>query len=241
MRIQFIILSLILILAGCEKKQSSVDMSLDSDQTMHGIVKETMEGSGYTFMRVNTDEGDIWVATSNIPIAVGDEITFKSELPMRNFTSSALNRTFDLIYFANDVLVGATFKSMMSRPDMMADYSEGAPVVDQESGTNVMKAADGLSIEELFRDRKSLEDQTVLVRGKVVKFSSQIMNTNWIHIQDGTSHEGKFDLTVTSDQAVKKGDQVLVRGILRLDKDFGYGYVYDVLLENASIQIETLR
>jgi hypothetical protein len=67
----------------------------------------------------------------------------------------------------------------------------------------------------------------------VVKYSPGIMNKNWVHIQDGTEYDGNYDLTVTTLSEFKVGDIVTLEGKIALDKDFGYGYIYDVLLEDA--------
>jgi hypothetical protein len=46
---------------------------------------------------------------------------------------------------------------------------------------------------------------------------------------------------VTTDAVVRVGDVVLVRGQMAIDKDFGYGYEYEILVENASVTIETVQ
>jgi hypothetical protein len=64
------------------------------------------------------------------------------------------------------------------------------------------------------------------------------MGKNWIHLQDGTGDNGSNDLTVTTDSTVNVGDTVLVSGVLNTDKDFGYGYQYAVIVEDAKITVE---
>ena len=76
------------------------------------------------------------------------------------------------------------------------------------------------------------------VRGKVVKFTPEIMGKNWIHLQDGTGAAGTNDLTVTTSAMAKKGDTVVISGALVIDKDFGYGYAYDVIIEDADVTVE---
>ena len=61
------------------------------------------------------------------------------------------------------------------------------------------------------------------------------MGKNWIHLQDGTDFKGKFDLTVTTNETVNEGDKISVEGMITIDKDFGYGYFYEVLMEDAKI------
>jgi hypothetical protein len=79
----------------------------------------------------------------------------------------------------------------------------------------------------------------VKIRGAVTKFNPDIMQTNWIHIQDGSDFDGKYDLTITSDQLVETGLIITVEGKITLDKDFGYGYFYEVLMEEAKITVES--
>ena len=77
-----------------------------------------------------------------------------------------------------------------------------------------------------------------VVRGKVVKFLPQIMGKNWLHLQDGSGSEGSNDLTVTTATTVNVGDVVLVSGVVSVDRDFGFGYEYDVILEDAEVTVE---
>jgi hypothetical protein len=46
------------------------------------------------------------------------------------------------------------------------------------------------------------------------------------------------DLTVTSKHTAAVGDTVVLTGTIILDKDFGAGYSFPVLLEDASITNE---
>ena len=73
------------------------------------------------------------------------------------------------------------------------------------------------------------------VKGHVVKFTEAVMEKNWVHIQDGTKAGGDFDLTITTTNIVAVGDIAVFEGVVTLDKDFGYGYAYDVLLEEAVV------
>ena len=72
------------------------------------------------------------------------------------------------------------------------------------------------------------------MKGEVTKFNPSIMDRNWIHLQDGTEFEGQFDLTATSLESFKVGSIVTLEGILALNQDFGYGYMYELLLEKAT-------
>lgn len=78
----------------------------------------------------------------------------------------------------------------------------------------------------------------MLLRGKVVKYNSGIMGKNWIHLRDGTGSEAdnSNDILVTSANQTKVGDVITVKGVVHTDKDFGAGYAYKVLIEDATVQ-----
>ena len=88
---------------------------------------------------------------------------------------------------------------------------------------------------ELFSAKKSFSGKSIIVKGKVVKVNDGIMNKNWVHIVDGTQFENKADLTITTIDSVNVGDIVTFKGVIILDKDFGQGYIYDILLEEGSL------
>lgn len=75
----------------------------------------------------------------------------------------------------------------------------------------------------------------VKVRGKVIKINSKIMRKNWIHIQDGTSSNDNFDLTITTDELANIGNVVTFEGKISTNKDFGYGYSYKLIMEDAML------
>ena len=94
------------------------------------------------------------------------------------------------------------------------------------------------TVEEVITKRVELKDKTVLVRGKVVKFTPEILNKNWIHLRDGSgsASDNTHDVVVTTKDQAKVGDVVVVKGVVRTDKDLGSGYVYKVLIEEATLQ-----
>ena len=78
----------------------------------------------------------------------------------------------------------------------------------------------------------------VRIRGQVVKFNANIMGRNWLHLQDGTGAAGTNDLTITSAATVNVGDTILAKGVVTTNKDFGFGYKYDVIIEKADVTVE---
>jgi predicted small lipoprotein YifL len=105
--------------------------------------------------------------------------------------------------------------------------------------TGIAKAEGGKTIEEIFNEKAALAGTKVPVRGKVVKVNPGIMGKNWLHVRDGSGADGTNDLTVTTMAELPKiGDTVLVTGTVALDQDFGMGYQYAVILQDAEIKVE---
>jgi len=107
--------------------------------------------------------------------------------------------------------------------------------------TGVARAEGGKTVAEVFAEKDALAGQKVAVRGKVVKTNAGIMGKDWVHVRDGSGADGTNDLTVTTtmNPLPKIGDTVLVTGTAVTNKDFGMGYQYPVLVEDAELKIET--
>lgn len=91
------------------------------------------------------------------------------------------------------------------------------------------------TVVDVFTKKDTLAGKNIAVKGKVTKFSGGIMGTNWFHIKDGTGSAGTDDLVVTSNDVAKVGDQVVVKGALSKDVDFGSGYKYAVIMQSAKV------
>ena len=102
------------------------------------------------------------------------------------------------------------------------------------------QGANAKSVGEVFAEREALDGQTIQVRGKVIKFSPMIMGKNWLHIQDGSGDplQNSHDLVVTTAQSAATDSIVTIEGKVAADKDFGFGYRYDVLVEDATVTEE---
>ena len=95
----------------------------------------------------------------------------------------------------------------------------------------------GQTIASLYQNKDSLAGKKISAQGKVVKVNNKIMGRNFLHIQDGTgaAAAGTNNLVVTSKQTAAVGDQISITGVTVLNRDFGYGYFYPLLIEDASI------
>ena len=179
-----------------------------------------MDAGGYTYAKL--DSG-VWVAGPETKLAVSTKLGAMSGTLMTGFRSNTLNRTFDEIYFVTQFPIGGAVATTPGKP---------APMTMSEK---IEPAAGGQTIAQVFANIASLAGKPVVVRGKVVKVNNQILDHNWLHIQDGTGAPGSNDLTVTTAATVALGDVVVVRGKLVTNKDFGAGYTYAVLIEEAAV------
>ena len=122
--------------------------------------------------------------------------------------------------------------------------AKGHPLPSAEKSdvslTGITKAEGGKTIQEIFDEKAALAGSKVTVRGKAVKVNAGIMGKNWVHVRDGSGANGDNDLTVTttSPSLPDVGDTVLVTGTLALDQDFGMGYQYAVIVQDAELTIE---
>ena len=91
------------------------------------------------------------------------------------------------------------------------------------------------TVESLNQNKATLAGQTVSAQGKVVKVNNGIMGRNFVHVQDGTGDASNNNLIVTSKQTAAVGDQVSVSGVVAVNRDFGSGYSYPLLIEEATI------
>ncbi len=208
-----------------------------------GTVVETMNTAGYTYVLVDTGEEQIWAAGPETKVAVGDSVALAPGQEMHNFRSDSLDRTFDMILFVNGIMVGG--ESAAGANGMSAgQMPQGHPDISAEKKVDIdfsglTKAQGGVTVAEIYTRKDELAGEEIQVRGKVVRFSPQIMGKNWIHLQDGTGDEnGNADLTVTTATSAEVGDTVLVTGKLETDKDIAHGTVYEVIVEDAEVVVE---
>lgn len=208
-----------------------------------GTALETMDSGGYTYIRLKTEKGETWAAISVAKVEKGSTVTIANPMPMDGFESKTLHRRFDRIVFGSlaQPAAGATggAGTNAERASMAAKHAAAAagPSVGELISVPRAEGPDGRTVAEVFATRLGLRGRTISVRGKVVKYNAAIMGRNWIHLQDGSgTRDGKDnDLMVTTTDAARVGDVVLVRGVLSIDRDFGSGYAYPVIVENAKL------
>ena len=106
-------------------------------------------------------------------------------------------------------------------------------VISEKINVTVEPCDGCISISNLLEDKKSFAGKVIKVKGQVTKYNPGILGKNWVHIQDGTEHIDGFDLTVTTDIQTSVGETVTFEGKIILNKDFGYGYFYYIIMEDG--------
>lgn len=154
---------------------------------------------------------------------------------MVNYQSKTLNRTFDVVYFTGSVTVNGGAQAG-DLPKGHPAINGGGPAAIDLSG--IKRAANGQTVAEIFSDKAKLVGKAVSVRGRVVKFNANILGKNWLHIRDGSGTEGTNDVTITTSATAKVGDLVVISGKLSADRDFGSGYRYGLIVEDAAVTVE---
>ena len=203
-----------------------------------GEVLESLNAGSYTYMRLKTKDGEVWAATMLSTIPKGSKVQLHDPMLMTNFESKAMGRTFPEIVFASSV---STETGGLNNPakQMSAAHESAATAPSNVSVVKVPKAAgpNGRTVAEVYAQRAKLNGKTVAVQGTVVKFSPKIMDRNWIHLRDGTGStaDKSNDLMVTTQEMVKVGDVVVVSGPVKTDVNYGSGYAYPVVIENAKL------
>ena len=205
----------------------------DSNE-IHGKVTEILEVKGYTYAEVDTGEKKVWAAGPTAPLKIGEMVAFTTQMPMNNFHSKSLGRDFSKIYFIDRFITEK--ETPASEPaEITSPHDEIKQEQTSQPDEGINKVEGGNTIAEIYSQKDDLEGKTVRIRGQVTKFTPEIRGKNWLHIKDSSTLD---DLTVTSDSTVAINDIVIIEGKLELDKDFGYGYFYAVILEDVKITKE---
>ena len=242
MRLTLMAISILLALASLSCRDKKQQQQAQQQQTMQDmaaakvhnvVVQEVIQATSYTYMRVKEADKDFWIAINKRQIEPGAKISFSGALEMNNFTSKDLQRTFDKIYFVNRIVgdESSTAQQSMSMSHQMKPEPEKKEI-------SIEPAKGGVTIGELYANRDSYADKTVLVKGQVTKVNRAIMDKNWVHLQDGTSDSGNFDLTITTTDEVNVGDIAMFEGKIALKKDFGAGYYYELIMEEARLKTQ---
>jgi hypothetical protein len=216
-----------------------------------GKILEKLDAPPYSYLKIQNGKDEVWAAVPKTEMKKGEEASVAGAMPMNGFESKTLNRKFDVVYFGTLEGAAGAPAAAQQMPGQMGQGGEQMPpggLAAQHA--NVAKTADvgnvkvdkaggadARTVAEIHAQKATLKEKPVTVRGKVVKYNAGIMGKNWLHLRDGTGKDDKADndITITTMDAAAVGDIVTVKGVVRTDKDFGAGYAYPVIVEDAKV------
>ena len=232
---------LILLFSSCKDKptiiQPVIEDFTNSEMTINSsadnnhkiVIEDILQATKYTYLNVKEDDNIFWIAIPKTEVDKGNTYYYKGGIKMQNFQSKDHNRVFETLY-----LVAGLSKSPISPGGLIAEGTidmEDTELIAQQ----IENIEGGISLKTLFADIQKYDGKVIIVKGKCVKVNRQILGKNWIHLQDGTTSESgdNLDLTITTDEEIQVGSVIAMQGRISLNKDFGAGYKYDVILEEA--------
>lgn len=226
--------------------------------TVTGTVLETIDASDYTYIRLKLEGGETWAAVTKAKVQKGQTVTVVNAMSMDGFESKTLKRKFDRLVFGSLGESGVATAGAPAQAPMVAEHAPAggaAPAMKEQMAVQHGQAAGGpddtpdvkvpkaeganaKTVAELWAGRAALKGKDVAVEAKVVKVTTGVMGKNWLHVRDGSGSKAAKDndLTVTTDATATVGDIVTISGIVSVDKDFGAGYAYPVIVENAKLK-----
>lgn len=241
----FILISILIAsMVGCNTKpemtigvpsESNSDIAqlpeneISGSQTEHKvIVKDTLNTERYSYLNVAENGNDFWIAIQKRNVQIGGTYYFSGAILKRNFESKEFNKVFDTIYLVSNFAPHPIESgSLISNEEISGGQAS-------ETNNNNNNTDDGsVKISELYSNPSEYEGKIIRVSGRCIKVNPMIMNRNWVHIQDGSSED--HDLTVTTTSNIDVGLNVTFEGTISLNKDFGAGYVYEIIMENATV------
>ena len=208
-----------------------------------GEVQEVLQANAYTYLKVKENDQEFWIAVTKRESTVGETISFSQGSPMPNWESKDLQRTFEMVYLVDRVgspqdgssAMGphATMGAQPTADAQAALMSHHKKTATDKLDITIEPVEGGITLADLFANRANYASKAVTVKGKVTKVNRAIMGKNWVHLQDGTSDAGVYDLTITTQDQVNEGDIAAFTGTITLNKDFGSGYSYEIIMQDA--------
>lgn len=199
-----------------------------------GEVVEILQTTKYTYLLMEEGGAESWIAVTKREAKEGDVYYYTNPLEMNNFESKELGKTFETVFFVQNI----SDQPLTGNETAAAPAAERKQEAPEKIDTSVPKAKGGITIAELYENHTQYANQVVTISGKVTKYNPMIMGKNWVHIQDGSDFSGNFDLTFTTDDTASLDQILTVKGKVSLNKDFGAGYFFKIILEDAEIQVK---
>ncbi len=233
MRLLCFIITGFILLSSCKNDKGTYSPMYKNPSVHKVKVKEIIQGVDYSFLLVTENNRDYWMAVGKTDAEIDDVVYYENALLMNNFKSKELDRVFEEILFVENISESPQISKPIPLDSLHLKPKKGKVLKED---IHVERAPGGITIGELYKNKTNYANKKVLIRGQVVKVNKNIMDRNWVHLKDGTSDAGKSDLTFTMLTEVKVGDIVTLEGIVALDKEYGAGYVYPLIVENSILK-----
>ncbi|HEX5167870.1 MAG TPA: hypothetical protein VFW11_01755 [Cyclobacteriaceae bacterium] len=199
-----------------DESQNSID-----DDVHRVVALEVLPTTKYVYVRVKEGSEEFWIATIKMEVTVGKTYFYRDGLLKTNFESKEHNRIFDRMYLVSSLVD--------------SDHGSKSTATESEPShaaiTDKIVVEGSVKIAELVANPKKYEGKVIQISGKCVKLNANIMGRNWVHLEDGSNDD--FDLVITSNVAIPEGHTVTMTGKVSLNKDFGAGYQYSIILEEG--------
>jgi len=233
MRLLYLFLVSFILLNSCNKVKNEY-VPIVKKSAIHQVkINEIKQTGNYTYLFVNEDNQSYWIAVSKTDFKIGETVYFDNPLIMKNFKSEELDRVFDQILFVQNI----SLTPQLVKPRRLDSLTHKVKKeVKLNENIKVDPAPGGITIGDLYKNQTKYANKKVIIRGQVVKVNNNIMNRNWVHLKDGTSDTGKSDLTFTTLKEVKMGDIVILEGTVAINKEYGAGYIYPLIVEGVIIK-----
>lgn len=198
---------------------------LTAEEDMHSVlILEALPTVRYVYLRVKEGQDEFWIATNKLEVSVGKTYFYRGGLLKTNFESKEHKRVFDRMYLVSTIVE--------------ADHGNAStPVMSEPSKTSIageiIDSKGSVKIADIVANPKKYDGKTIQVSGTCVKVNPNIMGRDWVHLKDGSKDD--FDMVITCQVAIPEGHNVTMTGKVVLNKDFGAGYQYDILLEEGEL------
>ncbi|MBM3436400.1 MAG: hypothetical protein FJY07_09330, partial [Bacteroidetes bacterium] len=180
-KINLFIMLVAMLTSSCQESNSSAASGQSGNEDQKAIVKEVIQTTSYTYLRIEKNKEDLWLAVIKQDFTQGSVIYYSGGLKMTNFESPELKRTFETVYFVQNISNSPIdVNSSMNMPD---SHTKKAAL--KKLDIQISQPAGAVSIGELYEKREAYSGKKITVRGQVTKVNTSIMGRNWIHIQDG--------------------------------------------------------
>jgi len=226
--------------AGCLGILLSVSTAFALNEEHKVEILETKDAGIYTYIRVSENAEEYWAAITASPVKIGDTITIKEQVWMKNFKSKTLNETFDKIMFADFAKKGITGVDNVHKihGNMIKKKQEASFKPDPKFNEGLIiseEEAIKTTISDLFKDKNKYKNKNVEVVGDVIQVSNKVKGNTWVKIYDGK--DAVIFRSPNEDEKVKVGDNVKVVGTINTDVNYGFGFAYEVIGVNTKFEV----